>query len=385
MLTSDLDFDLPESLIAIAPAQPRDAARLMVCHRATGEVQHRRVRDLPELGILQPGDLMVVNQTRVLPAFLSGVRTATGGKVTGLYVDRVKPTPQTDDAAPSTPPAESWIVMLEARGKLQPGETVDLLAAEDARPAARLTLRASLGRGRWRVGVEARGPVDPPRLLGRVGQTPLPPYIRRARQRLGDAPAMSDDAQRYNTVFARGRDLAESVAAPTAGLHFTPDLLGRLESQGVQRSAVDLRVGLGTFLPVQTDRLDEHPMHAEHIEISAATLDALRSARQRGGRVLAVGTTSVRSLESLPYPLGELGSFTADTELFITPQRVADGRFTFRWTDRLLTNFHLPRSTLLAMVAALPGVGLPRLKGWYAQAIEQCYRFYSYGDAMLIV
>ena len=386
MLTADLDFSLPESRIATTPAEPRDAARLMVCHRGSGAVEHRHVRDLPQLGILQPGDLMVVNQTRVLPAYLQGVRTATGGRVTGLYVDRFPPADPTESrTTDQDPAAERWAVMLESGGRLQPGDTIDLAAHGQDAATARLHLEQALGRGRWRVRVESAGPVDPPTLLHRVGQTPLPPYIRRARQRLGLDPSSDADGPRYNTVFARGQAAADSVAAPTAGLHFTPQLLDRLQQRGVRRAAVDLRVGLGTFLPIQTDQLDEHPMHAESIEVSGPTLDALRDTRAHGGSVLAVGTTSVRALESLPHPLGDLPHYAAQTDLFITPDRVARGEFAFRWTDRLLTNFHLPRSTLLAMVAALPGVGLPRLKDWYAQAIAEQYRFYSYGDAMLIV
>ncbi len=186
-------------------------------------------------------------------------------------------------------------------------------------------------------------------------------------------------------MFAQPPAVADSVAAPTAGLHFTPELLSRLANAGVRRAAVDLRVGLGTFLPVQTERLDDHPIHSEFTRTPATTLDALRETRRAGGRILAVGTTTVRTLESLPHPLGELREHHGDTDLYITPERVADGRFIYRWTDHLLTNFHLPRSTLLALVAALPNVGLPRLLDWYHQAIENDYRFYSYGDAMLIV
>ncbi len=208
---------------------------------------------------------------------------------------------------------------------------------------------------------------------------------RRARERAGDAADLPGDAARYQTVFADPRpEAARSVAAPTAGLHLTPAVLDALAAAGVGRAAVTLEVGPGTFLPVKHDVLDDHPMHAERWHASAATLGALATNRRAGGRVLAVGTTSVRTLESLPSPLPDpppAAGLSDDTNLFIRP----DAGFTFRNTDLLLTNFHLPRSTLLALVAALPGVGLDRLLGWYAEAIAEGYRFYSFGDAMVVV
>ncbi|MEO1235632.1 MAG: tRNA preQ1(34) S-adenosylmethionine ribosyltransferase-isomerase QueA [Planctomycetota bacterium] len=377
MRTADLDFDLPDDCIATAPAQPRDAARLMVIDRATGRVQHRRVRDLPTLGVFAPGDLMVVNQTRVLPAYLTGTRAATGGKITGLFV-------QADGRD------QSWHVMLESRGKLQPGEAVDLTGPTDTKPGAQLKLVESLGRGQWKAEVHADGPTDPPTLLGRIGQTPLPPYIRKARRAREQPVNQAEDADRYNTVYAA--DHAEAnlpgaggVAAATAGLHFTEPLLAAMEAAGVQRVAVTLRVGLGTFLPVQTEVIEDHPIHDEWIDVTPEVTAALREARANERSVWAVGTTTVRTLESLPEPIDGVERYTAETGLFITPDAVAEGRFAFRFTDRLMTNFHLPRSTLLAMVAALPGVGVDRLLGWYREAIDEGYRFYSYGDAMLIV
>ena len=374
MRTDELDFELPPERIATAAAEPRDAARLMVVFRDTGRVEHARVRDLPELGVLGGGDLLAVNQTRVLPAYLSGVRTRTGGRVSGLFVQAV---------ADADRPA--WDVMLESGGKLQDGDTIGLLPAGGDEPLAELELLESLGRGRWRVGVSSDGPTDPPTLLARVGQTPLPPYIRKARKTRNEPEAAADDAQRYNTVFARSADQAASVAAPTAGLHFTPQLLRALEAAGVGRVAVTLNVGLGTFLPVQTDTLEDHPIHSEWIDVPPEALDAVRNARASTNKILAVGTTTVRCLESLPDELADIENHADHTDLFITPDRVASGAFRFRYTDHLLTNFHLPRSTLLAMVAALPGVGLPRLLDWYRQAIDRGYRFYSFGDAMLIV
>ena len=373
MQTDELDFELPAERIATAAAEPRDAARLMVVHRDTGRVEHAHVRDLPQLGVFQPGDLMAVNQTRVLPAYLTGVRTQTGGKVTGLFVQSVG--------------IDVWDVMLESRGKLQPGETIDLHAAEPSTPGtgACLELIEPLGRGEWRTRVSADGATDPPSLLQRVGQTPLPPYIRKARKARQESETSGDDADRYNTVFAQPAAEAASVAAPTAGLHFTPELLTAIDALGVRRVPVTLHVGLGTFLPVQTDTLEDHPIHAEWIDVPPDTLEAVRQTRAAGRQILAVGTTTVRCLESLPASLDGLDRYTDDTQLFITPDRVASGAFAYRFTDHLLTNFHLPRSTLLAMVAALPGVGLPRLLDWYQQAIDHDYRFYSFGDAMLIV
>ncbi len=219
-------------------------------------------------------------------------------------------------------------------------------------------------------------------MLERVGSTPLPPYIRKQRRKLGQSEINTSDHSRYNTVFA---GQAGSVAAPTAGLHFTPDLLDQLSAMGVQRVGVDLHVGMGTFAPVRSDMLQDHRMHAEWYTVPRATLDAIAKARANGNKLLVIGTTTVRALESMPddaldsaaHPHG----ISATTSLFIHPE----AGFEFRFTDRLMTNFHLPRSTLLAMVAALPGMGLTQLMQVYEQAIAAQYRFYSYGDAMLIV
>jgi len=373
MRTADLDFHLPPERIATTAAEPRDNARLMVIHRDTGKIEHRRVRDLPSLGVFQPGDLMVINQTRVLPAYLTGTRAATGGKITGLFV--------------CAHDASTWEVMLEAKGKLQPGETINLHPRHTQDVLAQLLLVESLGRGAWRATVTAEGAVDPPTLLERIGQPPLPPYIRKARKARDQPEFTGNDFERYNTVFADEQlaGLRGSVAAPTAGLHFTPQLLATLDGLGVQRAAVTLHVGLGTFLPVHTDQLEDHPIHREWIDVPPETLEALRGVRERGRDILAVGTTSVRTLESLPDPLAGVTQHAGETELFITPDRVADGSFRYRYTDRLLTNFHLPQSTLLALVAALPGVGVERLLEWYRLAIDEQYRFYSFGDAMLIL
>lgn len=357
--TDALDFDLPDELIATTPAQPRDSARLMVVHRDTGRIEHAQVRDLPELGVLRAGDLMLVNQTAVLRAYLTGTRAGTGGRVTGLYLD--------------SPCATHWHVLFESRGKLTAGETVTL----DGRAA--LVLEAKVDRGQWRVRLDSDDPT--PTVLARVGQTPLPPYIRRQRKKLGLAEVGPGDQERYNTVYA---EQGGSVAAPTAGLHFTEGLLQRLADQGVSRAAVDLHVGIGTFEPVRSETLQDHAMHAETFTVAAATAGQLATCRSAGGRVLAVGTTTVRAIESTPpdvFAPPADRAYAGSTNLFVHPE----AGFTFRYTDLLLTNFHLPRSTLLALVASLPGMGLDRLLDCYHQAVAQGYRFYSYGDAMLIV
>jgi S-adenosylmethionine:tRNA ribosyltransferase-isomerase len=395
-----LDFDLPDRLLATQPAEPRDAARLLVYTRATDTLAHHRVRDLPDLGLLTPHDLVVVNDTRVAPAFLTATRAATGGRVTGLVVD-------THDA--DRPPQIT--AMLEARGKLQPGERLTLTPAiasantqpptpGPARPGSlgdpppTLTLLERVGPGTWRLALDR--PID---AMLALGGTPLPPYIRRARKQQGQPELNPDDPTRYNTVYARDDPAAaRSAAAPTAGLHFTPDLLSSLPCP---LARVTLHVGPGTFAPVHADDLDDHPIHAEFIDVRQPACDAIARCRRQGGRILAVGTTTVRCLESLPAEPGPSGlglntasapptPFSGPTSLFITPTRVAlppdhPDRFAFRFTDRLLTNFHLPKSTLLAMVASLPGMSVDKLLAIYHEAIAHDYRFYSYGDAMLIV
>jgi len=364
VLTADLDYHLPDALIATTPAEPRDSARLMVCDRATGQATHHHVRDLPTLGLLKPGDLVLANRSRVVPARFAAVRAKTGGKAAGLFLG------ESD---------QTWTLMLETRGKPEPGEVFTL--TDDAS----LQLIEPLGHGEWRAAL--RGNTPTLALLEQIGATPLPPYIRKARKHRDETVDADTDPSRYNTVYAQEPG---SVAAPTAGLHFTPDLLAQLEAQGVRRAEVLLHVGLGTFAPVRTDRIEDHDIHEERITIPPETIAALQDAKAAGQRTLTVGTTTVRALESLPDNTKRDGKpeaepFTTKTSLFITPDRVASGAFTWRHTDMLLTNFHLPKSTLLAMVAALPGVGLERLMGWYAEAIEARYRFYSYGDAMVVV
>ncbi len=369
MLTDELDYPLPESLIATSPVQPRDAAKLMVVRRAgratsddeSGEagdatISHHLVRDLPEW--LEPGDLMVVNRSRVLPASFEARRVRTGGAVKGLYLHETA--------------ARRWLVMLEMRGSAREGERI---ALDDAHTLELLDRDES---GFWEATLH--GPLSTLDLLGRIGRTPLPPYILKARRRAGGAEREGDDASRYNTIYACDPG---SVAAPTAGLHFTDDLLARLDAAGIERAAVSLHVGPGTFTPVRSEQLEDHTMHREQVSIPAGTIEAMARARQRGARIICIGTTTVRALESLPGHWRDLKAtgWQGGTALFIHP----GAGFTFRFTDALLTNFHLPRSTLLAMVASLPAVGITRLKQWYAEAVERQYRFYSYGDAMLLL
>ena len=344
MRTDELDYHLPEELIALRPAQRRSEARLLVVR--SKELVHRSVRDLPKL--LRAGDLLVFNDTRVLPARLELRRSRTGGRVEGLFL------------GPAPGGEGRWRLMLKSGGRLVEGET--LLFEDEA--VVRLIEKEPAGV--WSV--QQLGP-DLPALLDRIGTMPLPPYIRSRRSENLE----SLDRERYQTVFARH---AGAVAAPTAGLHFDRPLLEALHAAGVQTTRLTLHVGAGTFTPIRAERLQDHRMHAETYEVSARTVGMLLAARAENRRIIPVGTTCVRALESLPDPLEEK-DFQGDSELMIRPP------FEFRFTDGLMTNFHLPRSTLLALVAAK--VGLERLKTVYEEAVRKGYRFYSYGDAMLVL
>lgn len=347
-----LDYDLPPERVATRPAEPRDTARLLVLHRTDGRVEHRTVRDLPEY--LAAGDRLVFNDTAVAPARLSGQRTDSGGRIEGLFLEA-------GDA-----PGE-FVAMLRSNGRLRPGLRVCFAGDGPGAPAAEaeLVARADVAwRLRWCADHGA---------LDAVGHVPLPPYILRARRERGESEEDARDAAWYATVFADPARRA-SVAAPTAGLHFTPDLLTRLDAQGVVRLTTTLDVGPGTFRPIESPTVQAHPMHVEHMRVPEATLWALRSAS--GGRTVAVGTTTVRTLESLPDPL-PTREWAAATDLLIAPGH------DFRLVEAMMTNFHLPRSTLLALVGAF--AGLERVLAAYAEAVRLEYRFYSYGDAMLIV
>lgn len=336
------DYHLPDRLIAQHPAEPRDAARLLVVRRATASLEHRHFRDLPDL--LSPADLLVLNDTKVLPARLVGRREATGGKWEGLFVR------QTDGL---------WELLAQTRGYAREGEG---FAVEPG--PLRLVLRGRTADRHWLMQPDPAG--DPAELLARHGRVPLPPYIRKGASEAADR-------ERYQTVFA---DRAGSVAAPTAGLHFTPELLDRLTAAGVGSARVTLHVGLGTFAPVKAADPADHVIHREWCEVTAAAADAINGCRAQGGRVLAVGTTAARTLETAAGPDG-LAPFHGDTGLYVRPP------YTFRAIDALVTNFHLPRTTLLLLVAALAGPEL--LRHAYEEAVRHEYRFYSYGDAMLVL
>ena len=344
------DYDLPRDLVAQEPLADRAAARLLHVRRACGTLAHRHVRDLPDM--LRPGDLLVVNDTRVVPARLVGRRAATSGRWEGLFL-RV-----TADG----PHAGAWVVLAQTRGRPTVGERV-VLVDRDGVDAATLEL---VGRGEGGAWIARPDPAEPHEaLLDRVGRVPLPDYIRGGEERAGDR-------DRYQTVFARERG---SAAAPTAGLHFTPDLLAALAARGVARAAVTLHVGLGTFRPITAERIADHEMHAEWCVCPPETAAAVRETRARGGRVVAVGTTAVRTLETAARG-GEIAAWSGFTDLYITPG------FRFRAVDCLMTNFHMPRTTLLVLVSALAGRDL--VLRAYAEAVRERYRFFSYGDAMLV-
>jgi S-adenosylmethionine:tRNA ribosyltransferase-isomerase len=343
---SDLDYQLPEELIAQAPAEPRDASRLLALPRGGGDPRHLRFADLP--GLLAPGDLLVLNDSRVIPARLVG-RRSSGGRVELLLVE---PLP-----GPAQGGLSRWRAMAQASKPIRIGAQLDF-------DGLRAEVEGVEGEGFYDVRFDRDEPALA-RELDRVGRVPLPPYIRREP---GDA-----DRDRYQTVVARDPG---SVAAPTAGLHFTPELLARLDARGVVRTTVTLHVGPGTFLPVRARRLEDHRMHPERYEVSESAAAAFGEARARGSRVVAVGTTAVRTLESALVS-ERLRPGRGRTDIFIRPGHV------FRAVDGLVTNFHLPRSTLLALVCAFGGT--PSVLLAYHLAIQARYRFFSYGDAMAIL
>jgi S-adenosylmethionine:tRNA ribosyltransferase-isomerase len=349
MSDADLyDYDLPPELIAQQALADRAAARLLVVHRATGTLEHRQIRDLPEL--LAPGDLVVVNDTRVVPARLIGRRAATGGAWEGLFL-RVDET------------TGLWQILAHTRGRPALGESVALVDRTGAEGATLELVGRGLG-GTWLVRPSVAGPAE--EVLARVGRVPLPGYIRGGDEQHGDL-------ERYQTVFARA---AGSAAAPTAGLHFTPDLLAALAARGIGRADVTLHVGIDTFRPITAERLDDHPMHTEWCACPEPTAAAIRATKARGGRVVAVGTTAMRTLETAARS-GAVSAWSGPTDLFIRPG------FSFHAVDCLLTNFHLPRTTLLVLVSTFASREL--IQAAYAEAIRERYRFLSYGDAMLIL
>jgi S-adenosylmethionine:tRNA ribosyltransferase-isomerase len=352
MRTDLFDFELPPERIALRPARPRDAARLLVVR--PDRLEDRVVRDLPDL--LQPGDQLVVNDTRVIPARLHGRRLGRGAQ-TRIEANLHK---RLDGSR--------WLAFVKPGKRLAAGDTVRFgdegrvcfLGQLDA------TVEAKGEGGEVTLAFAFHGPVLDQAIAER-GDMPLPPYI--ASRRAAD----EDDRADYQTLFARDEG---SVAAPTAGLHFTDDLVARLRARGIGLHTVTLHVGAGTFLPVKADDTADHRMHAEFGIVTAQTADALNTARRAGGRIVAVGSTALRLLESAASESGSIRPFSGETAIFITPG------YAFRAVDLMLTNFHLPRSTLFMLVAAFSG--LDTMKRAYAHAVAQGYRFYSYGDACLL-
>ena len=341
MRTSDFDFELPPELIAQEPLATRDESRLMLVHRATGRIEHRIFHELEQL--IPAGDVLVLNRTRVIRARLLGLRSS------GAPAEILLLKPLGDNR---------YEAMVSPGGKLRPGRSVTIA------PDLCVEILEVTERRTRIVRLVADGPVD--KLIERHGHVPLPPYIAR-----DDVP---EDADRYQTVYAR--ELG-SVAAPTAGLHFTPELLARLERRGVRRAEILLHVGAGTFKPVEADDPEQHVMHEESYAISDEAATLLNEARENGRGLWAVGTTTVRTLESAADESGSVAAGNGETRIFIRPPH------RFRAVDHLVTNFHLPRSTLIMLVSAFAGYDLTMRA--YRQAVAERYRFYSYGDAMVVI
>ena len=357
MRTADFDYPLPPELIAQAPAPTRDGSRLLVLHRTDSRTEHRQFCELPDY--LRAGDVLVLNNSRVLRARLRGHKPSTGGQVELLLVEEVAP--------------NEWWTLLRPGKRVRVGAEIQLRTNGGVPSLVRAVVLEKNDEGHCRVRFTGT-----PNLLDELethGEIPLPPYIERA--------AGTEDDARYQTVFAQP---AGSVAAPTAGLHFTPALLDELRARGVQIHFVTLHVGLGTFLPVKADNLADHVMHEERFELPADTADAINAAKREGRRVIAVGTTTVRVLESaaaLSTFNFQLSALQSRTRIFIHPP------YESRVVDALLTNFHLPQSTLLMLVSAFAAPGELRgrelMLATYAEAVRERYRFFSYGDAMLLL
>ncbi len=339
MKLSEFDFPFDSSLIAAHPSLPRDHARLLVLQRFDRSLAHRRVDELPNL--LRPGDLLVVNNTKVLAARVAGRKRPTGVEVEILFVKDL------GDAI--------WEVLI--KGTFRPGQIIEMGAEASA---------VVIERGAIRTTVRVESPIPFSEWLRQHGRMPLPPYLKRA--------PTDQDREWYQTLFALHEG---AIAAPTAGLHFTPELLARLRQSGIGLTAVTLHVGVGTFKPVTVDRIEDHQMGAEWIEVGAEAVRSIEQVRAAGGRIVSVGTTVVRALETAARSDGQIRPYCGETDIFMTPG------FSFKVVDALLTNFHLPRTTLLMLVSALAGTEL--LRQAYADAVRERYRFYSYGDAMLIL
>ena len=340
MKTSDFYYDLDESLIAQTPIEQRDSSRLLIYDKKTGDISHRKFSDITEY--LTSNDVLVINETKVLPARLYGVKEATGRQCEFLLLQRRSLT--------------AWDVVMRPGKKLKIGDTVKFA---DALSAKILKKKQD---GVTEVEFVFNGVFE--QILDALGEMPLPPYIH---ERL-------EDKTRYQTVYAKEEG---SAAAPTAGLHFTPELLGKIEDSGTRIARLTLHVGLGTFRPVKTEDVRDHIMHAEYYSMSEETADIINSARKSGGRIIAVGTTSVRTLETMSDDTGIVHAGSGMTDIFITPG------YRFKAVDVLVTNFHLPESTLLMLVSAF--AGREKTLALYEQAMEEKYRFFSFGDAMMII
>jgi S-adenosylmethionine:tRNA ribosyltransferase-isomerase len=357
MRLEDFDFELPEGQIAQTPAPQRDASRLLVVDRGTGRFAHHSFRELPDF--LKPRDLLVVNDAKVIPARLRGTKAGTGGKVE-LLVVRPAASISAAQALASAAHAQEWLCLGQASKGLKPSTRVVLEGGVEAE------VLESLGGGEVRVRFHETAGTTLDSLLLKAGSLPLPPYITRE--------PTGEDANRYQTVYAAR---SGSVAAPTAGLHFTPEMFQRLAAKGIQRAEITLDVGPGTFLPVRDGDIENHRMHPERFELRETTRRQLEETRSNGGRIIAVGTTVVRTLESASLEDGTLREGPGETRLFIKPG------FQFRQVQGLITNFHLPKSTLLLLVSAF--LGKEATLQAYREAVKTGYRFFSYGDAMLIV
>ena len=340
MRVDEFDFELPSERIALRPARPRDSARLLLV--AGGEISDRQVLDLP--GLLRPGDMLVFNDTKVIPAQLEGRRGEA--RIGATLHKREGP--------------REWQAFLRNARRVRPGDLIEFEAG------VRASVVDKAADGSALLHFHGEDPVE--LLLERTGRMPLPPYIASKR------PADEEDRSDYQTMFARDEG---AVAAPTAALHFTDRLIAAIDDRGVKRETLTLHVGAGTFLPVKSERVADHVMHAEWGRIGAETAERLNSARAAGGRLIAVGTTSLRLLESAAGEDGTIAPFEGDTAIFITPG------YCFKAIDGLITNFHLPKSTLFMLVSAL--MGLDVMKRAYAHAIGAGYRFYSYGDSSLLL
>ncbi len=341
MTTKDFYYDLPPELIAQTPLADRTASKLLVVNRKTGERTHKVFRNITEY--LKPGDCLVINNTRVIPARLYGVKEGSGGKIEFLLLKRLE--------------LDTWEVILKPGKKAKPGSRFSfgdgLLRAE---------VLEVIEDGKRIVRFEYQGVWE--EILDKLGEMPLPPYIKEKLE----------DKERYQTVYSK---IDGSAAAPTAGLHFTQELLTEIQAMGIKIAYLTLHVGLGTFRPVSVENVEEHIMHTEHYEVTAETAELINQTRREGGRIIAVGTTSVRTLETVATEDGVLHPAVGETNIFIYPGH------TFKAVDGMITNFHLPESTLLMLVSAF--AGKDHIFDAYQEAVEEKYRFFSFGDAMLLL